>query len=103
LYVYQAEQGYTVHIAGSRVAGEVPHIDWGLLVRGDLTAFVAQNRAQSEYLASAEREKIDLQYAGDTFVVEELEDLERLLLELRGIGYRFPEWVLERVREENVN
>jgi hypothetical protein len=46
------------------------------------------------------RVPIGLRHDGKTFNSETLAELEELLLSLRAIGYRFPDYVLDTIREE---
>jgi hypothetical protein len=49
---------------------------------------------------SAKCEPLGLPHDGESFNDETLEDFLARLLMLREAGYRFPDYVLERVREE---
>lgn len=95
IYAYEADNGFTIHIAGNRILGDVPkmlpidHEDW-------LSAY----RAQHEFLATAQRETITLPHAGETFVCDDLEDFKARLLMLREIGYNFPDYVLDEIDAE---
>jgi hypothetical protein len=100
LYVYEAEEGYVIHIAAVRYAGDIPKVDWGLLMADKREEFSAQMKAQHDFLDEAERVPIGLPFDGQALVADNLEQLEQFLFMLRETGYRFPDGVLEAVREE---
>jgi hypothetical protein len=100
LYVYEAEEGYMIHIASNRVVGNIPPVDWKFLLDSNWKSYAAQSKAQHEFLATAERQPIGLPFDGQTMVADDLEQLEHFLWLLKETGYIFPEWVLSTVREE---
>jgi hypothetical protein len=99
LYVYASAEGYTIHVANNKVIGEVPKVDWNLILE-DPVGFMGQVKKQSEYLDTAEHIPLGLPFDGQTLVADNLVQLEQFLFMLKETGYRFPEWVLETVREE---
>lgn len=96
LYVYASAEGWTTHLAGNRIVGTVPELP-GL---DDPAAYMEAMKVQSAFIQAAERVPIGLMYAGQTFYDDELGALLQRLLDLREIGYRFPEYVIEAVKEE---
>ena len=48
-------------------------------------------------LKQAQLKKIGLPHDGETFVIETLEELRDLLIDLKALGYRFPESVIDEV------
>ena len=103
LYCYEdVSGGFTTHVAGNRVVGDVPKEDWRGFVNQTIAVetFTAQHKAQMEFMDTAEREPITLLYAGESFNDPDLESFLERLLKLRAIGYRFPDYVLENVRQE---
>ena len=53
-----------------------------------------------EWLASCERQSIDLPHAGATFTDQTLAEFRDRLITLRKLGYRFPDDVLAAVEAE---
>ena len=103
LYCYaDASGGWTTHVASNRLVGDAPHVDW-LLIGGDdknAALFFEQHRAQSDWLDTAEHAPIGLPHGGATFDDPTLEAFRKRLLDLRALGYRFPDRVLAEVDEE---
>lgn len=100
LYCYEdTNGGWTTHVAGKRILGEVPHVDWSLL-RSDEAEFWRQHEAQEAYLGTCERKAIGGQNDGATFNDGTLDAFKERLLMLQADGYRFPDYVLTSVDEE---
>ena len=51
----------------------------------------------------ADKVKIGLPYDGKYFSVSNIEDFYNRLLELKRVGYQFPDYVLEQVKSEIKN
>lgn len=95
LYVYSdVSGGYTTHVAGRRVVGDVPPVDY------QADDWAAARKAQSDFLHSAEHQEIDHPDAGKTFNDADLESLLERLTYLRSEGFCIPDYVFETVREE---
>lgn len=101
LYCYEG-CGYVIHVAGRRRAGEIPDDRWADFVQGKITAeeYVELHRLQMEALERCKLVDIDLPHAGETFYADDLETFRDKLLELRQIGYNFPDYVLEEIAQE---
>ena len=96
LYIYEGEHGYVIHVAGNKIVGEVPP----LADINDVDAFQKSYAEQSKWMDTAQRVPIGLPHDGETF---EEEDLERVIVkvqELKTLGYRVPDYVLETLQEE---
>lgn len=96
LYCYESGSGYTTHVAASRVVGDVPKVP-------DLSepkAFVAAMRAQTDFMMLAARVPIGLACDGITFNDPDLASFRARIVSLREMGYRCPDYVLERIDEE---
>lgn len=93
LYCYESEQGYVTHVASLRVVGYVPEVDSSLFLNyteENVEKFFEQQKAQFDFLETAERKPIGLKYDGQTFY----DDKETFLLTLKKLreeGYKFPE------------
>lgn len=96
LYCYgDVSGGYTTHVAGNRVVGEVPP-----LPDLDSPKFIEEYKKQSDFMATAKREPIGLPHDGETFNDPDLASFLDRLLELKAIGYHVPDWVVSNIREE---
>lgn len=103
LYAYREADGtYVTHVAAFRYGEPIPAIDHGLLVRGDVDAWMRQFRAQLDAMRKATRIPIGGPYDGQTIRSETARDLMALLHKLRGAGYQFPDWVFGAVHDEIV-
>ena len=102
LYCYESDRGFTTHVASNRLVGKVPRVEFPKAEASDAEwkAWERDYRQQREWLRTAERKPIGLPYDGQTFDDPDRESFLRRLLELRAVGYRFPDWVLEDVRSE---
>lgn len=92
LYCYESEQGYVTHVAMNRVVGNIPKVDPTLFLENieeNLQKFLAQQKAQFDFLESAKREPIGLKYDGQTFYDNKETFISRLSM-LREEGYNFP-------------
>jgi hypothetical protein len=98
VYIYEdVGGGFTTHVANVRHVGPVPPVDYGLLEKGEIEAFVAQHNAQMEWLGQAERVKIGGPFDGAMFNDRTVEDLRARVLELAVAGYRVPLSVLDEL------
>jgi hypothetical protein len=103
LYCYEdVRGGFTTHVAGNKVLGDIPEEDWAGFIAKRISAeeFAKQHKAQMDYLDSAERAPIGLPYDGKSFNDPDLESFLARLLHLREVGYKFPDYVLDSVRGE---
>ncbi len=99
LYCYEAKDGYVIHVAGNRLRNTPPTVPFILDV--PLEVHRRAHAHQSRWLHHhAKRERIKLRYAGKSFYGLTLAGFLSWLVELRRIGYRFPDYVLADVREE---
>jgi len=97
IYAYEHYQGwYQIHIAGNRIIGEVPEYSF----TDPTEKMMADYKKQTDFMENAKREPIGLPHDGDSFQEPDLESFKQRLLELREIGYKFPDYVLETIDEE---
>jgi hypothetical protein len=100
LYIYQtAGNVYQIHVAGSHIA-HIESIPPLPDIRIYPEEYMEAYKKQSEFLEHAQYIPLNLPHAGKSFVEPTLQSLKTRLLELRNIGYRFPESVFERIEEE---
>lgn len=108
IYAYESVGDYwVIHVAGNRVVGDIPRSP----VRPEpdandetkqewLNAYCVAHKAQMAFLSNCQREDINLPFAGESFDCSTLQDFKEKMLMLRGIGYNFPDHVLETIDEE---
>ena len=106
LYVYASgDNEYTIHVAGNRAVGNVPKITSDYMDAGDPKDMVrceewrSQHQAQLDWLMDCEREKITLPYAGESFYLPQEQAVAKLL-ELKELGYKFPDYVIKDIENE---
>ena len=101
LYCYEGG-GWTTHVAGRQRVGveNLPPNPLGIIGKLDPDEWMLRYKAHHVALESLPFADIDLPHAGETFHDATLEEFKERLLYLRGIGYHFPDHVLERVNEE---
>ena len=102
IYAYQSEFGYEIHVATNRVQGDIPKIvlPTDFEDKEQLQKCVDAHKAQMKFLETCERREIGLPEDGESFMVETLEEFRDKLLQLRQMGYNFPDYVFERIEEE---
>ena len=100
LYVYDSVSGgIAIHIAGNRLIYKdaLPEPVSYL----DIDAFMARHEKVGQMIDAADRVKIDLPYAGESLDGLSNEEAIEFLIELRQLGYRFPEHVIGMIQEED--
>lgn len=104
LYCYEdVSGGFTTHVAGNRVVGEIPRDPSVLeLVRGTISddEWTTLHRAALKFLQTAPREPIGLPHDGESFNDPDLPSFLKRITELREMGYNVPDHVFDRVQEE---
>jgi hypothetical protein len=110
LYAYESVgDTWVIHVAGNRVVGDIPKLPpfptAGITGKDDpwIASYHLAAKAQHEFLETAEREFIDLPFAGESLHCDTLQEFKEKMLMLREIGYNFPDYVLETIEEEMAN
>lgn len=98
VYAYESEDGYQIHVAAQRVVGDVPPLLNILEV--DTESFMESYRKQREYLETAERKKIGLEYDGMSFSLDTLDGFLEKLKDIKAKGYNIPDYVFECIFSE---
>jgi hypothetical protein len=98
VYAYESDAGFIVHVAKSKVLGDIPRLPFILDVSND--EFLKAYNAQHQFLETAERQEIGKVYDGQTFQYDTLAELYRGLRNIKAKGYRIPEWVFTAVIDE---
>ncbi len=96
LYVYHHYLGFvSVNVAANRIVGDIPQEP--LLSDPD---WVVKHRAVMAFLKDAKRESIGLKYAGETHDFPDPKEAANFLKELRELGYKFPDDVIEDLNND---
>ena len=106
LYAYaDAGGGWTVHVAWGRRVGEIPDDRARDFMMKRITAeeYSVLHREQMDVVGSLPVEAINLPHAGEEFHEPTLEKFKERLLYLRGLGYNFPDYVLDEVDQDIID
>lgn len=108
VYVYgNMWGGITIHVASYRIVPIRPLPPklgkWWLDGLAGIDAFVARNDEVHDIIAKSPKDKISLPHAGQTFDLPTPKEAAEALEELRTLGYRIPDGVIEALREEETN
>ncbi len=99
LYCYEdCYGGITTYMASNRIVGDIPEVPDILTTEPEV--FVKAYKKQLNWLEKAEREPIGLPYDGQRFNDRTYKSFLERLLHLRETGYNFPDYVIERVKEQ---
>ena len=98
LYVYEGEVGWVTHVAARRYvfASPLPPP----VPMDSLEKWVARHQKVMELLEDAELKPIGLDYDGQTFVDSTPLECAQRLQQLRSLGYRLPNSVIDVLLEE---
>lgn len=100
VYAYQAEEGFVVHVASSRLVGDIPSVPTLGTVADE--EWLAAHQRQMAALETAERVRINGPYDGQTFTESSALDLGVWLLDIAEKGYRVPQYALDALKEEDL-
>ena len=102
VYVYEAEDGFTIHVAGSKYVTEIPKVpsmphngteeqwaDW----------FQKYNH-QMEVVKNAKMEKIGGPYDGQDFIFITIQEAYNKLKDIKEHGYNVPQFVFDNMQDE---
>lgn len=96
VYCYQSTDGsYTTFVADIRYVGKVPE-----LPDVDDPGFIPAYNRQMKFIEAAEREKIDLDGAGQTYYDADAEGMLRRLVALRKAGFHIPQHAIDALEGE---
>lgn len=103
IYAYESDSGFQIHICSGRYKGEIPKTDMSFLQDGSkesISRYMQTSQIQSDYLKTCGTKPINLPLAGESFTLPDLQSFYDKMVELKEIGYRFPDYVLECIKEE---
>ncbi len=101
LYCYESIGGWVTHVAAYKRVnvpkiGKMPNHQSPRVFK----KWMKKYKAQMVYLETAEMRAIGLPYDGQTFNDADIRTFKERLLYLRGVGYKFPDYVLETIDQE---
>lgn len=97
LYVYESDSGFEIHVAANRTIGDAPEVPD--LITGDPGEWLIAYKAQMAWLDEAQRIKIDLPYAGESFTEDTAEEAVERLKALQELGYHVPQYAIEELEK----
>lgn len=99
LEAYETESGFFIDVAEYRYSSDMPPAPSPdlLKTKEGVREFFAMRARIHDWVETVEREPITLPRAGTRFIEPDLECFRARLLELRSLGYRFPDQVLEDI------
>lgn len=100
IYCYKSDNGYVIHVAkNKRVFTEKlpPKVDLK-----NITDYLERWNTVLKMVDKAERVPIGLEFDGETYINRTPQELLQTLLMLKEAGYRFPNYVIDIVREEEI-
>lgn len=105
IYAYESDAGFVIHIASYKIVGEPPAVDIKLLMKENSTKedqqeYIRQSKINSAWMNKCERVPIGLPYDGESYTLDTAQEFYDKMIELREVGYRFPDYVLEVIKEE---
>lgn len=99
LYCYEDVMGgYTIHVAAYRYIFKKPLPS--PIPLDNIEEWLARNNEVDQIIKEADRTAIGLKFDGQTFNEKTPHDFLVRLLILRKAGYKFPDYVLDAVKEE---
>lgn len=100
LYVYDSVSGgIAIHVAGNRIIYKEPLPEPVSYL--DIEAFFEREQRVGDMIDNADRVNISLPYAGESWDGLSNDEAIERLIELRHLGYRFPEHVIGMIQEDD--
>ena len=98
LYCFEGADSFVTHIAMNKIVGDVP--EEPNILNTPFREWEAAHKAAMDFMETAEHHKIGLPHDGETFYDPTLEEFLARLLYLKEVGYKFPDYVIEEVKQE---
>lgn len=99
VYLYEHVGGYwALHVAGMRIITPLPPVPH--ILQSTTEEFMAAYNARQRALETCKRERINHQFAGETFELPDIPAVIEKLELLRAEGFHFPDDVIPLLREE---
>lgn len=108
VYVYEAAEGWTIHIACNRLVGNVPEVPsiFSIPLKGNpgheeaLKEWLKKHQEQMDWLENAERKEIGGHFDGETRFGLTAEEAAAELKQIKKAGYCVPDGVIELLQKE---
>ena len=102
VYAYESDEGYQIHLSAKRLIGPQPYVPYLEFYEDKVTSeeFFEAYKIYMEALHSSDYVPNNLPYGMQSFCCEDLSEFYHMMLELRGLGYLFPNHVLDTIKEE---
>ncbi|MGD9697499.1 hypothetical protein [Acinetobacter sp.] len=98
IYAYEHVDGYfIIHVASNRIVEDLPPFPTPLMEFKD---FKIMYDIWNDASSKTTHKEIGLPYDGETFTCDTLEELREMFMELREMGYIFPDSALELIDDE---
>jgi len=104
VYVYEAEIGFTIHVAGSKYVDEIPKVPpmphEGTDEQWDEWFKLYNAQMEAVKKSAKNMKKIGGIYDGQTFICDDQKATIEKLRDIKEHGYNVPEFVFESLQEE---
>lgn len=101
VYVYEScHGGFDTRIAGNKVIFDGPLPEPVEIKSENMDAFFERKKIVDKMLDRAKREKIGLEYDGETFNDPTASECADRLESLKAMGYNVPQYAIDALREE---
>ena len=102
VYAYESDEGYQIHLSAMRIMGPQPYVPYQEMFEETVTKdeFFKAYQLYMLALQSSVHVENNLPYGTQSFCCVDLTEFHHMMLELRGLGYLFPDHVLETILEE---
>ena len=102
VYAYGSQFGYEIHLARGRRMGPQPYNPSYEFYSGNMSMdeFMPLYEIWNDSIKNSPVVHMDLPFENESFTLGDIEDFYDKLIELREVGYNFPDHVLDEVREE---
>ena len=101
-YAYESDDGFVLHLAGSRVIWDPPNNAYDIDVVMDTPGeeWVEMARVYHEAIMNAPRERIESEYAGKTYTYSTLLGMKNGIEFFIREGFIAPDWLVSSLEEE---
>ena len=102
VYAYESDEGYQVHLSSKRIMGPQPYVPYLEFSKDQVTSeeFFEAYQLYMKALENSAYVNNNLPYGMESCCCESLEHFLSKMLELREVGYLFPDYVIETIIEE---
>lgn len=102
VYAYESDEGYQIHLSSKRLMGPQPYVPYQEMMDNQVTSeeLFAAYKVYMEALHSSEYVDNNLPYGAWSFSCSDLTEFYHMMLELKGLGYLFPDYVLTTILGE---